>query len=361
MLKDLRSLLYYDKYYKNEVKQISSQKTLKPLTTHVAIPINSETSQQDLGGCLANFGEGLRGGYAFLDLIVTSPMINDFDSVLKYQFIEKLVIHDNPLTDVSKLDQMLNLIDCDLSNNGIKTLPGKLNDNLLYLNLSNNEIESFIDLSKLDCLKKLNLSNNRLTRILNTSYNKSLRELDLSGNNIANLNSLGRFENLRVLRMRNCGIKSLKGIEKLTKLAVVDVSENSIKSLEPLSGLTTLKMLDIADNKINQVFEIKHIKSIKAMVSVDFRNNPFTEIRFYKHIVLHDLTFILEMDGKRLTEKEFVETEVFFGADLQEKKKIADRHLGKGNFEDNRTVHSQLKEFKDIVTEPPKLYTADFY
>lgn len=362
MLKDLRSLLYYDKYYKNEVKQISSQKTLKTVTMLKSDNASSqETIQKSLSCYLSNFCENSQGEYAFLDLIITEQAINDFNLVLGYQHIEKLVIQNNTIEDVSKLCELSSAREISLAHNNIRVPPLKLNERLLYLDLSNNAIENFMNFSHLTQLRKLNLANNRLTQILNTSMNMSMRELDLSGNTIPNLDSLGNFANLTVLRMRNCGIKHLKGVQNLTKLTELDVSENYIKSLEPLRYLTGLKALNISSNRITQVFEVKHLKVLTSLISVNFENNPFKEVKFYKHIVLNDLPFLLEIDGKMLTEKEFIETEVFFGADLEEKKNIADKHLGVGKFEDNRIMHNQMKEFKDIVTEPAKLIVADFY
>lgn len=361
MLKDLRSLLYYDKYYKNEVKQISSQKQLKT-TASLGLQQNQIPDPiDDLGEYLSNFGENLKGQYAFLDLVITSPIIKNLDAVVNYQCIERLVIENTSIEDVSRLNELGNLIDCKLSNNCIKTLPNRLHDSLLYLDLSSNQLESFINLSMLIKLKKLNLANNRITQIINTGYNESLRELDLSSNSISDLSSLGQFRNLTTLRMRDCRIKNLNGIQRLTKLTVLDISGNGIRSLEPLSWLTELKVLNLSDNNITQIFELKCVKGLNSLMSVDFTNNPITQIKFYKHIVLNDMPFILEMDGSRLSEKEYVETEVFFGADLAEKKWIADKFLGEGHFEDNRILHSEMKEFKDIVTDPPKLYKADFY
>lgn len=360
MLKDLRSLLYYDKYYKNEVKQISSQKQLK-IASIKKEDMKNRKDTKDLTDCLSNFGENLKGEYAFLDLIITDRLLFNFEDVLKFQHIEKLVIKYNDIVDITKINELENLIDCNISDNAIKVIPEMLNENLLYLDLSNNNLESFIDLSSLENLKKLNLANNKLCQVPNSEVNKSLRELDLSGNNIKDLSSLGQFDNLKILKLKNCQIKSLKGIKDLSKLTHLDISENSIKSLEPLTCLTYLKTLDISGNNITQIFEFKHIKHLSTLISIDVRGNPVTKTKFYNQIILHDMPYLLEMDGKCLTEKEFVETEVFFGADLKDKKEIAEKYLGKGNFEDNRLVHSTMKEFKEIITEPPKLYKADFF
>jgi Leucine-rich repeat (LRR) protein len=129
-----------------------------------------------------------------------------FNKFIDLNIITNICVTNIDLQNLKELVNFKNLIYLNLSNNNIKkieTLPTKL----VYLNLKNNKIKTICNLNTITNLEKIDLSYNNIKYIKNIILEKVIY-INLSNNNL-NYNTL----------------KNLN----LTNLKYIDISYNKIK------------------------------------------------------------------------------------------------------------------------------------
>ncbi|XP_064478512.1 chaoptin-like [Ornithodoros turicata] len=153
------------------------------------------------------------------------------------------------------------LTSLDLSNNKLRTFPGRAVQSLgklQWLNLRGNLIENLTDIDKVsDTLRSLHLSRNALRRIADRKFNtlRYLTVLDLNENNIFKI--VGKPFPLSLLRVNLSGnlLESVprRALSGLSSLAYLILSDNHIKELPSNWSLPTprLETLDLSRNLIS--------------------------------------------------------------------------------------------------------------
>lgn len=94
----------------------------------------------------------------------------------------------SPARLIPNLDERSEIMELDLSNKGLKSLDLSGYDNLFYLNISGNDLEGVLDVSKAPSLHFLDCSDNKITEIVGFSdpwglncSNNAIPYLDISG------------------------------------------------------------------------------------------------------------------------------------------------------------------------------------
>jgi len=114
----------------------------------------------------------------------------------------------------------------------------------------------------------LNLQNRNIQFLLGLQYGSSLEELDLSNNTINSYNelsTLGSLHNLKVLRISSNQIVDLTGIQVLTSLEVLNLENNRIVELEPLRELPQLVTLQLAGNHISNLTDLRYLTNLAEL------------------------------------------------------------------------------------------------
>lgn len=158
------------------------------------------------------------------------------------------------IEDIPDLDQFKDIIYLDLSNNEISKISGLDNfRNLTYLNLSNNCISKISGLDNNKNLTYLNLRKNKLTEIIGLKNLTKLVELNLSDNCISKISSLDSLLKLRRLNLDKNKIEHIDGLNSLIRLTDLSLCDNIITSLSGLSQLRDLNSFKIDNSKLKVI------------------------------------------------------------------------------------------------------------
>ena len=187
---------------------------------------------------------------------------------------------------------MLRRIDC--SDNKIESLePLRNMDQLNYLTLNRNLINSLAPIVSLKSLRRLEMRGNRIENITPLAGIKTLTYLNCEGNKIAKIDALSSLtkmvgidfganlvsdikvlkgmSNLTYANFRCNYIASLEPIRNLAKLEVIDFSTNKIVDVDPLSGLRNLRSANLSNNLITT---LKPISKLQDLSLLGILNNP---------------------------------------------------------------------------------------
>ena len=127
-----------------------------------------------------------------------------------------------------------------------------MNTLLLYTNdFLNNRLDE-IDIYQLDRLHHLDISNNYITQFEDLSELKSLVTVDASNNNFNSCKSFQTLDNVVSLSLRGNKIRKLDGLMH-TYMENLDLSHNRIECLEGLELMKDLRSLDLDHNFIKTV------------------------------------------------------------------------------------------------------------
>ncbi|KHN89165.1 Leucine-rich repeats and immunoglobulin-like domains protein 3 [Toxocara canis] len=181
-------------------------------------------------------------------------------------------------------------------------------DNLISLDLSENQIESFSRLvfAYTPRLQTLILRKNRLPSVpLGIESLNALHRLDLKGNEITNLTSIdiSRLAKVDVVDLARNSIQELPRAVLVnlanSKITRLDLSNNAISALRSraFSSLHTLRSLRLSRNKIDSI-EKAAFEGLVALRSLDLSRNRLKAIRaltFSSLISLQNLTLSRNM------------------------------------------------------------------
>ena len=109
--------------------------------------------------------------------------------------------------------------------------------NLTVLDLHDNRISDLSPLKNLVNLMDLDLDDNQISDISSLNTLTNLTVLDLDGNKISNISTLSRMLNLTELDLHDNRILDISPLKNLVNLTVLDLSENYISDFSPIAGL----------------------------------------------------------------------------------------------------------------------------
>lgn len=140
------------------------------------------------------------------------------------------------------------------SGDSIQSLSGlEFVRNLTHLDLSDNEIRSITQLSRLPDLEVLNLSNNSINSFSPLTLLTSMRELRLENTGLASVSRLVRMIDLEVLYLNVNQLDDITGLEVLTGLRQLNLRDNDLTSVAALTSLAELDDLWLEGNDFDDV------------------------------------------------------------------------------------------------------------
>ncbi len=171
--------------------------------------------------------------------------------------IHSLNLSGQQLTSFLFPPEMQELEYLDLSNNKLSefTLPKGCGTKLKYLYLNNNPLAKIAFSEDLPALKTLHLSNNKLTNIDFAFAFPELEALYLEKNALANISerTWAGMKSLQFLELSNNKLTNVQGFQHLQALTSLFFSENNIESIAPLAALSQLNHLDARNNQIKEL------------------------------------------------------------------------------------------------------------
>jgi len=211
-------------------------------------------------------------GLTFLD--ANSRSISNLEGIGHCGDLEKLLLSDNEIVDLSLLLDLPNLRWIDLGDSEIVDISG-LSEliSLTELWLPNNEIVDISALSGLTNLRTLYLSHNDISDISPLSGLTDLWLLGLDDNEIVDISVLSGLTNLEMIVLGDNEITDISALSGLTRLVYLYLSHNKIADTSALSGLTNLKTLSLDINQISDIQAIIDNSGVGSLDWVDLRYN----------------------------------------------------------------------------------------
>ncbi len=194
---------------------------------------------------------------------------------------------DNLITK-EYIDENIYNFNLDLSDLGLTKVPdfseiatAVQKEDILYLNLSNNQItEISDDLLALPNLKELKIDNNQIKKLENIENIAMLRSIEAYKNQIEEID-LGNLPALTQLDLAYNNLESddLTQISLLTSLEYLQIQHNQINSIAGIDALENLKKLRIESNQIKNVAVLANLENL---TEVTMGNNPLPESELNK-------------------------------------------------------------------------------
>lgn len=191
------------------------------------------------------------------------------------------------ITDISKLNDLKDLISINLSENTQIDNIDELNENIYELYLSGCNIENIKDIMNLKNLTALDLSYNKLQNINGIENLDNLQYINLSGNKIrdfSNINNISEkysddeFVNERVLVVEDAGIKDISIFNGLSNITSLYLAKNDITDLSGFYN-NNIYELDLSENKnLSNIQYLKNSENLMALYLEDCDLDDITEV-----------------------------------------------------------------------------------
>jgi len=151
----------------------------------------------------------------FLDSQYLNPSrkIDELDGIEYLVNLEKLIIENNTISDLSALKEM---------------------SNLRELHFSFNKVNDLTPLEDLQSLERLSFVNNYVDDISALKKLANLIFLNFADNNVQDVKPLAELVNLEYLNINNNKVKSIDGLENLNKILSLNFNNNIVRDVSPL-------------------------------------------------------------------------------------------------------------------------------
>ncbi|XP_028041535.1 uncharacterized protein LOC114251455 [Bombyx mandarina] len=219
----------------------------------------------------------------YLDL--SSNYLVELNVLSHLPYLQYLSVSFNRLSTVLEYDApQWFLTEVHYKFNSVK----KINDlsafwSITILDLSHNNIKSISGLQNLRCLRRLDLSFNHIQRLENLN-NLNLLWLDVSYNNISS------FE---------LGPRS--GLWTLLHLEYLNLNENSLSSMKMFTACSRLRELHVRNNRLSMLLELAvYMRQLRRLIVLDLRANPVCSSPGYKDVTVNTFPALMSLDAEEL-------------------------------------------------------------
>ena len=194
------------------------------------------------------------------------------DDINNWKFLTALKLHHNQITHWPASIALKYLETIQLNANKLETLPIALfeqNPSLERLNVNDNQLKAFPEISPPTNLKVLNLGANNITDLGGLSQLYELQELIMDWNILdqAAVEAISKLPRLQILSMEHCGLKALpEAIGNLKSLRQLSLIANELEEIpQVITDLKKLENLWIGGNKIDKEQAQEVAKSMKRV------------------------------------------------------------------------------------------------
>ena len=200
-----------------------------------------ELKELDINNCNIDNLEILKNNSTLYTLNVSNNKITSLKGIEYLENIELLNVSNNNIEDWSQLKEINK--NSSFPNNEEGDF-GEF-DYTIRLIADNCNIENITVFNDIN-LNSLILTNNKIKDV-SKFKNDNVDYIDLSNN--TNLTGLQGFKNIPIVFLNNCNIKDINEILKLEKVSDLSVEYNELTDITPISKLKNLSSLSLAGNK----------------------------------------------------------------------------------------------------------------
>ncbi len=196
------------------------------------------------------------------------------------------IITDNDLAKLKELKklEMLDITECFLDNNDVKTIGELTSLKRLYLK-GNTDITDVSPLNNLTGLTYLDISVTNTEDISCLSNLNELEWFNFSGTKVSDVSSLSQFESLDTIKMDLLTELDHSTIKLPTNLYTLYCNGNGLENLEFVSGLATLSNIYASGNKISDLTPLSEC----PLVIVDLSVNEVSDISVLDYTGINSL------------------------------------------------------------------------
>ena len=267
--KDLKSEMDYDSYLmeysnsnfnQNKIKEISNlfskfknEKLEIKNTIKKTIEINFENEENndiDINNKIDNWVKINKNNS-------NDNNNNEKEIVFKLNDYNKVFLDCFNMKNLNSKEKINNILELNLSKQNLKSFPKeelKKLSQLKFLNLEENQIDKFSDLSCCPDLYSINLNRNLIKKIEGISKLNSLEKLSLNNNLIEKIEGLENNQRLRFLFLGKNKIRNIDSIEnQILYIEELILCENQIQSIPEKFSFPYLRFLDLNENNIKNI------------------------------------------------------------------------------------------------------------
>ena len=253
---------------------------------------------------------------------------NSGNSGNKFEFLMYLTANENRIQNVEGINNLNNLEYLSLSVNEIREINIKKLNKLKYLQLKSNLLENFVVNKNNQLLQYVDVSFNNINSFIILGECNALKNLILDNNKLSDINfaenkgasqnfnsNLTKFKNLELLDISFNLITDIKFLMVFKNVQKVNLSfnniDNLIELLSILKGFSQLKELNLVENEFNKNIYNTEILSNNIFNNInDYYNSPNVnfmnkkQLNSYRSCILINTNNILCLDNINITKEE---------------------------------------------------------
>lgn len=146
--------------------------------------------------------------------------------------------------------------------------------NLVYLDITNNNIDDLSALSVLQNVKYLSVASNPLTSLSGVENMKNLEVLHAPDCLLTDVKALNGFSKLETLYLSNNRLIDLSALSAATEVTYLDASDNDLTDASGVSGMTKLETLNLSKNKLTAAPDLSKLTKV---TTVNLSENELTD------------------------------------------------------------------------------------
>ena len=201
--------------------------------------------------------------------------------------LETLEISYTELTDVSPIEQLVNLKTLELGENRLEVLPENLRNlqNLEWFSFTHDRVKEIGPLKSLINLKELYFHYNYVENISPLKDLVNLTKFGAQGNQIKDILVVTNLVNLTYLGLNQNQIEAIpEDFVNLKKLQDLELDYNNISNLPDLKGLNSLVSMALSDNDLNDedLMKLDGLENVKFLYVA--LNKKITKVPIMKNL-----------------------------------------------------------------------------
>ena len=180
-------------------------------------------------------------------LCLKNCSLESLDSLPVLEELKVLDVSDNPLTDISILEQFPGLEELNLMNTSVSDIHVLENSRLRFLDLCYTGVTDYDVTATMDSLINLRISNGDAQTVAFINGLTNLELVTFCESSIASLDEISGLTRLESLDLSGCrSLESLEGVGQFPALDYLSVSSTGVTDLTPVTELKKLTCLEIS-------------------------------------------------------------------------------------------------------------------
>jgi internalin A len=199
-------------------------------------------------------------------LAVAGCSIGNIRPLVAARNLTRLILNDNPVSDLSALSNLRTLQSLDCSGTQVSDLSALSNlQTLQTLSCSGTQVSDLSALSNLQTLQSLNCSETQVSDLSALSNLQTLQSLDCWGTQVSDLSALSNLQALQSLDCWGTQVSDLSALSNLQTLQSLDCAGTQVSDLSPLSNLQALQSLDCSGTQVSDLSALSNLQTLESL------------------------------------------------------------------------------------------------